>query len=224
MIPTLFQEGRGRLIYDGRNQLRLFDIGGERFVVKSFQVPNIINRVAYGLLRSSKAQRSYENALLLESLGIGTPKPVACITFRKGLLFARSYYVSLESQCPYTYRDFFQQKEIPFRREALEKIGSDTARLHKSGFLHKDYSRGNLLFGRLQDDIRLEIVDLNRMRRGRVTMRQGCRNFERLPMTEEMRQVIATAYARERGYDVRSCMELMRFYRSRQKDLVEGKY
>lgn len=217
-------QGRGELIYDGRNQLRLFEMGGERLVVKSFKVPNLINRVAYGLLRSGKAQRSYENALLLEGLGIGTPRPVAYITFRDGLLFSRSYYVSLESECPYTYKDLFLEKDIPFMDEVLERIGSVTARLHESGWLHKDYSRGNLLFQKTPEGILLEIVDLNRMRKGKVSMREGCRNFERLPMTEEMRQVVASAYALGRGFDVEACKDLMRFYRLRQKDLVEGKY
>lgn len=224
LIPQRFLKGEGELIYDGRNQLRLFEIGGFRMVVKSFQVPNLLNRVCYGLVRSSKAQRSFENALLLESFGIGTPEPVAYMTFRNGLLFSRSYYVSLESSCRHTYKDLWTQ-EIAYQDQLMEEIGRMTACLHENGWLHKDYSRGNILFDKMQDGtLRLEIVDLNRMRKGHVSITRGCRNFERLPATESMRGAMARGYATARGFDIKKCVDLMRHFRSRQKDLVDGKY
>lgn len=223
-IPDRFLKGEGQVIYDGRNQLRVFDIHGRRMVVKSFQIPNILNRVCYGLIRSSKAQRSFENALLLESLGIGTPVPVAYMTFRSGLLFSRSYYVSLESTCRYTYKDLWKE-DVPYQDNLMEEIGRMTACLHENRRLHKDYSRGNILFDCLPDgSIRLEIVDLNRMRKGRVSMRRGCKNFERLPATDSMRQSMARGYAMARGFDFQECVDLMRRYRSRQKDLIDGRY
>ncbi len=43
-----------------RNQLREFTNNGVTMVVKAFCLPKFINRIVYGLLRSSKAQRSCE--------------------------------------------------------------------------------------------------------------------------------------------------------------------
>ena len=42
------------------NQLREFTNNGVTMVVKTFCLPKFINRIVYGLLRSSKAQRSCE--------------------------------------------------------------------------------------------------------------------------------------------------------------------
>ena len=74
-LPDLFASNKGKVIYKGRNELRVFDVNGQKIVVKSFCLPNVVNKIAYGLLRSSKAQRSYEYACLLQEKGIGTQIP-----------------------------------------------------------------------------------------------------------------------------------------------------
>ncbi|MBO5699828.1 MAG: hypothetical protein J6R57_00240, partial [Bacteroidales bacterium] len=72
-IPSKFEKGEGKVIYKGRNELREFEYGGKNFIVKSYKKPNIINRFVYGIFRPSKARRSYENALKLIEIGVGTP-------------------------------------------------------------------------------------------------------------------------------------------------------
>ena len=99
-LPVLFRQDKGTVIYKGRNELREMNWDGTSVVIKSFRVPNLINRIAYGLFRSSKAQRSFEYADMLRKEGIGSPALVAYYTERNGLLFTRSYYVSLKSECP----------------------------------------------------------------------------------------------------------------------------
>ena len=218
-LPVLFRTGRGRVIHSGRNELRELDFGGETYVVKSFRVPNLVNRIAYGLLRASKAQRSYEYALRLRACGIGSPAPVAWMTLRNGLLLTRSYYVSRKSGCPYTYSDLIGGG-FPDADVYLRAIARTTALLHEQGMLHKDYSRGNILFGPGPDGRpEVEIIDLNRIRfRRRITMEEGCRNFaERLPATPAMRAVMAAEYARTRGFDSRGCLELMERFNVEKK-------
>lgn len=196
-LPQRFESGEGEVIYDGRNQLRRFVVDGQRLIVKSFRTPNFINRIAYGWLRSSKAQRSFEYAARLRSLGIGSPAPVGWITERRGLLFGRSFYACLESALPYTYKDIMAGTLAPdLERRALEAIGHTTARLHDNGMLHKDYSRGNILFGPTADgNISVEIIDLNRIRFGTVSIEAGLANlFERLPATPEQRAIMEAAY------------------------------
>lgn len=196
-LPQRFESGEGEVIYDGRNQLRRFVVDGQRLIVKSFRTPNFINRIAYGWLRSSKAQRSFEYAARLRSLGIGSPAPVGWITERRGLLFGRSFYACLESALPYTYKDIMAGTLAPdLEHRALEAIGLTTARLHDAGMLHKDYSRGNILFGPTADgNISVEIIDLNRIRFGTVSIEAGLANlFERLPATPEQRAIMEAAY------------------------------
>ena len=111
---------------------------GEDCVVKSFQVPNLINRIAYGLLRKSKAQRSFEYAQRIASLGIGSPEPLAWLTIRKGFLFSKSFYVSRTSECQLTYSDLIGGK-FPEQEKYLEAIAHTAARLHEAGIIHRDF-------------------------------------------------------------------------------------
>ena len=96
-LPEIFAEEAGELIHNGRNQLRKISHSGTVYVVKAYRRPHFINRMVYGLLRPSKAKRAYDNAIALEQIGIGTPAPVGYMNLRRGLLFDRSYLVTLAS-------------------------------------------------------------------------------------------------------------------------------
>lgn len=219
-LPQRFSRGEGECIYKGRNELRVFTVNGTRLVVKSFGRPHFINQLVYGFLRPSKARRSCEHAHLLASLGIGSPAPVGYINVRTagGLLFDRSFLVTLESTCPVVYRDLLTQ-HIPWCLDAVREVARTAARLHDNGLLHKDFSRGNILLDQRPDGtIRLELIDLNRMRRGPVSLQAGCHNLERLPVTPEMQEVLATTYAAARHFEPQECLRLLRCFRSQQHD------
>ena len=222
-LPVRFRQGEGEIIHDGRNQLRRMQADGMTVVVKSFHRPNVINRLVYGRIRPSKAERSYRNALMLKQIGVGTPDPIAYLECYDGLAFGESYYVSLASVCPHVYQELFERR-FDEEEDVLTAVGEVTARLHESGLAHKDYGRGNILFGQEDDGIRIELVDLNRMHRGRISMKDGCRNLERLPVTPAMRHALATAYARSRGFDAVECERLMARYRSNQPGKIDDKY
>lgn len=204
VLPVYFKNSEGRVIYKGRNELREFRYKGMDLVVKSFRKPNLINRIVYGLFRSSKAQRSYEYAEMLLLSGIGTPQPVGYYTERSGLLFTHSYYVSLKSECPYTYYDLVKT-DFPGQEQILRAIARTTAAMHEHGYLHKDYSRGNILFKETDGGVKVEIIDLNRIRFRKVGIEEGCRNFERLPVKEGWCKIMGETYARERGFDIDVC-------------------
>ena len=211
-LPERFERGEGKIIYNGRNQLREFTNNGMTVVVKSFCLPKFINRIAYGFLRSSKAQRSCEYAQLLLEKGIATPAPIGYVTERKGLLFGRSYYASVKSDYTYNFYDAVQPG-VENRDKYLVAVAKTTARLHECGFLHKDYSAGNILLRELSDGtIRVEIIDLNRIRFRKIGLEEGCKNFERLPMNEEIVSVMAPPYAAARKLDVAQCQAALNAY------------
>ena len=223
-LPERFARDEGTVIHRGRNELRLMQAGAQSVVVKSFRRPNVVNRWVYGTLRPSKAKRSFDNAVLLRRLGIPTPAPVAYMTVRRGLSFDRSFYVSLASRCPHRYEELFE-RPFSYMDDVLRAIGRLTARLHDNGLAHKDYGRANILFGRADDgSIALDLVDLNRMHHGPLSMKAGCKNFERLPATPHMHRVMAEAYARARGFDPEACYRLMAAYRSTQPGKIDGRY
>lgn len=208
VLPVHFENG-GTLIYEGRNKLKEFEIHGRKLIVKSYQLPHLINRVVYNSFRASKARRSYQYAQMLRKAGIGSPAPVGFYSTGTWLLFGRSYFVSLKSECSYTYRNLLEETFTGDKEKVLRAIARTTAALHENGFLHKDYSGGNILFRETDKGIEVEIIDLNRMRFGKVDIETGCKNFERLPGTHEMFVILADEYAKVRGFDVDRCLELI---------------
>ncbi len=223
-IEQRFAEGEGMLIRKMRNELRELQFDGKTLVVKAFGKPNVINKFVYGIFRPSKAKRSYDNACELLSMGIATPTPVAYMNRRGllGLTFCRSWLVTLKSECPFVYEDLFR-KEIPYAEEVLRAVGRLVAKMHIRGLMHKDLSRGNILFDRKDNgSIVLELIDLNRIEHGEVDMRAGCKNFERLPATPQMHRWMAEEYARMRGFNVEECFCLMQDFRKTQPGKCEG--
>lgn len=206
-LRQLFRTKNGELIFMNRNEIREFHHGGDDIIVKAFKVPNLINRIAYGLLRKSKAQRSYDYAIMLRKAGIGSPQPVGWMEQRSGLLFTHSYYASLRSKCPISYVDVIDLPKAE-RDSYLRAIARTTAKMHENGWLHTDYSRGNILCGRNENgEIRVDIIDLNRIRFRRVDCQTGCRNFSRLPGDKEVLEILAEEYARLRGFDPETCKQ-----------------
>ena len=61
-LPTVFETG-GKVIYKGRNELKEFDVEGKKLIVKSYQLPHLLNRIIYNFFRASKAKRSYSYAV-----------------------------------------------------------------------------------------------------------------------------------------------------------------
>ena len=212
-LPVRWQNGEGRVIHNRRNELRDMQLGGVDVVVKSFAIPNFINRIAYGFLRKSKAQRSFEYAIKLNELGIYSPSPIAYYTERCGLFFSRSYYISKKSQCRYTFYDVIENKNLENRELYLRVVGKMTARLHQVGVYPLDYSGGNILLDVVDGEPRFELVDLNRMSFGNVDLDRGCRGFERLNIEPEALTIMAKEYAKERGFDESVCIELIQKYR-----------
>ncbi len=224
-LPERYARGEGELVYKIRNEIRLIDHDGLRYVCKRFAKPHIINRYVYARFRTSKAQRSYMHSLMLRSFGVGTPEPVGFIEYFRGLALVDSFYVSLLSGCDHTYADLFAQ-DIPFREDVVRQVARVTARLHEHGVLLLDHSRGNILFKRLPSgEVLVDLVDLNRMHRGVAPdIRTGCKNFERLPATPEMHRWMAEEYAIARGYNPAECYELMQHFRDAFGDKLDGKW
>ena len=208
-LPSRFDH-EGEVIFKVRNELRRFVIDGKAYIVKSYCQPNIINRVAYGSFRPSKATRSYVYALRLLDAEIGTPAPVGyCETYKRGLL-DRSFFVSRESDCKHEFRELLNDPEYPNRDNIIKAVAEFAAKLHDRNFLPMDFSSGNILFeDNGGEDIVLEMVDLNRMRFRIINMFQGCASFHRLDLEERGLRLLASSYARVRNMDSNDCQEIV---------------
>ncbi len=211
-LPDIF-DNQGETIHSGRNIIKIFNAGNRKWVVKSFQSPNVVNRFIYGIFRKSKARRSYEYALKLLSLGIATPQPIGYYEQKIFFLFHKSFYVSERSECNHRFEELIRDVNFPDREKILKAVARFTAELHEKGVLHSDYSAGNILFSQTNDDIHIELIDLNRLKFGKISKTAGCRNFERLNLEPEALKTMAEEYAVARGFEKQECVELVQRYR-----------
>jgi len=185
------------MIYNGRRNKVVKLIRDTRDInIKAFRVPNIVNRLAYGNLRHSKARRSYEHALRLRNLGFNTPEPLGYVELRNGLLFGRSYYISQQLE---GFRDMrsFEGHDQQSLAHLADSLASLMVRLHDAGVWMKDFSQGNLLY-RPADRGRYEffMIDINRMEFDVTDRSKLMQNFRTITDDGRFLRMLAKAYAR----------------------------
>lgn len=199
-LPNHFSDA-GEIIYQGRNELRVFRVNGVDLVVKSFRIPHLINQVVYASFRSSKSCRSYEHAHHLIKEGFRTPTPIAYVETRCCGLFRRSYYVTLKAEDSRLLREFVE-RELEGREYIVTQLGVFLGKLHESGIYHEDFSPGNVLFDvDAVGEAHFSLVDINRMSFGPVSETQGYHAFRRLNGSNRFYELAATSYAELRGFD-----------------------
>ncbi len=186
----------GHIEYQGRNTIKSIEIEQEKWNIKLFKVPNIVNRFVYRLFRKSKAQRSFEYAKKLTALGFLTPKPIAYAENYRGLYLLDSYYISKQLNYNLTFRELINDINYLDRVNILQQFTEFTYNLQVSGVHFIDHSPGNTLIVKGENDkYQFYLVDLNRMRFGHLNYKQRIQNFARLSLTDEMIEIIATKYA-----------------------------
>ena len=193
-------EASNYVIQDNRNTLKVVSIGSKKMVVKSFKRPNNIQGFIYRFFRSSKAKRSYEFSLKLNSLFIQTPEPIGYIEVYDGLRLTQSYFIS--SLLEY---DFLIDEALGNKRSdsynILKKFTKFTFDMHKKGIRHLDYGIGNIAVKMNGSEYEFFLFDLNRMKFGNVSIKSGLGNFSRMSTEKEKLDFFANEYSILRGID-----------------------
>ena len=88
-LPALFEAEGIELFANGRNVLKVFEVVKEhpvlgKVVVKRFHARNLFQTIAYSTFTKSKAERAFQNGLLLLQCGLSTPEPIAYVEERNG--------------------------------------------------------------------------------------------------------------------------------------------
>ncbi|WP_378187147.1 Kdo domain containing protein [Aquimarina sp. W85] len=205
-----------------RNVIKIIPVNGKRYTIKSFKVPNLINQIVYRFFRKSKAERSYNYAIKLLSLGIRTPSPLGYYLNCTPLLFKKSYYICELVNCDLTFRELTTNFDIPDHEDILRAFTRFTFELHEKGVNFLDHSPGNTLIKRNENDYEFYLVDLNRMKFGTMLFEDRIKNFAKLTIHKSMIEIMSDEYAKISGQDKVKVFELMwqftkdfqnRFYR-----------
>ncbi|WP_400080418.1 lipopolysaccharide kinase InaA family protein [Winogradskyella sp. R77965] len=179
-----------------RNSLKLFKLEDRTLNVKSFRIPNIINQVAYRFFRKSKAQRSFEYAIKLQGLDIGTPYPVAYYEYKSAFLFNKSYYISKQLECDLTYRELTTDLSYPNHDVILRAFTRFTYMLHEKQVKFLDHSPGNTLIKKVNGNYEFYLVDLNRMEFKNMDLNERIKNFAKLTIHKSMIKTMSDEYAK----------------------------
>ncbi|MFL1896115.1 lipopolysaccharide kinase InaA family protein [Aquimarina sp. 2-A2] len=192
-----------------RNVIKVVPFEREKITIKSFKIPNVINQIAYRFFRKSKAERSYAYAKQLLELGIGTPKPIAYQIEFTPLLFKKSYYLSELVVCDLTYRELTTDFSIPDYENILRAFTRFTYKLHQKGVNFLDHSPGNTLIVRKEDGYEFYLVDLNRMKFGKMDFETRIKNFAKLTIHRSMIEIMSNEYAKCTGENEQDILNLM---------------
>ena len=190
-LPAAFQRSDNS-IHKARNELKVIEHDGRKYVLKSFKVPNLLNKLIYTYLRPSKAARSYSNSILLEGF---TPQPIAYVEYKEGGLLSESYFLSEQFEYDFTIREPLLDPDFDDRDEVFKAFARFTLSLHEKGFFHKDYSPGNILIKRQHDGFEFVVVDVNRLTVKTADAAMRAQGFEKLWASDADLDVMAKEYA-----------------------------
>ena len=206
-----FDSGGDLLVKGDRNKIKLFELQGMRVNIKSFKIPNPVNKVAYKFFRKSKAERSFCYAQKLLSKNINTPRPIAYAE-EASATFTKSFYISEHLNYDLTYRELVHQTDFPDRENLLRAFTRFTFDLHEKQVEFLDHSPGNTLIRRNNGDYKFYLVDLNRMNFNELDFDARMKNFSRLTPKKEMVKLMAVEYARLIGKPKDEVFDRMWFF------------
>ena len=213
-----------KTLFNKRNIIKLVDFNEKKYVIKSFKIPHFINKIVYNFFRDSKAKRSYENSLKLVKLNINTPKPIGYIEFNSILFFQDSYYVSEFFDYDFEIRDIFKNKNFENRNIILEKFVKFTLDLHQKGVYHIDYSPGNVIIKKIDDNsFEFSIIDVNRMKFIEFDLDLRMKNFSKMTFDKDDNEYMIKLYSKLINIEYYILKEKLDFYLNEQQKYLENK-
>ena len=202
-------------IHKARNEIKIIDFEAESLVVKSFKIPNIINKIVYTFFRDSKAKKSYENSLKIVDF---VPKPIGYIEFKKFGLINESYFVSENFKYDFTIREPLKNKDFAERENIFKSFAKFTLILHEKNIFHLDYSPGNILIKKENESYVFKIVDINRMEFKPLSLDERLKNFAKLWAKNEDLKTIIKEYSKLVHADEESSVKIALKYSQSHKD------
>ncbi|VAY87704.1 FIG00388958: hypothetical protein [hydrothermal vent metagenome] len=203
-----------KTIHKARNELKIINYNSTDIIVKSFKVPNIINKIAYSYFRHSKAKRSYNNSL---SIGDFTPAPIGYIEFYNYGFIKESFFISEQFKYDFTIREPLLDDNFENKNTIFEAFANFTLKLHNNGIYHNDYSPGNILIKKDNDSFIFKIVDINRMKFFNLSQKDRARNFSKLWARDDILMLIVNEYKKHYSCDDNFAKQALYFSRQNKR-------
>ena len=207
-------------IHKARNEIKIINYENKELVVKSFKVPNFINKIVYTFLKDSKAKKSYDNSIKIIDF---VPKPIGYVEFSKYGLISDSYFISENFNYDFTIRDPLTNDDFEDKEAIYKEFAKFTYQLHEQNILHLDYSPGNILIKKDEDGYIFKIVDINRMTFKELSLDERLKAFNMLWAKDDDMRIIAKEYAKLVNEDESYCVNKAIYYSQKNKDFKNFK-
>lgn len=198
-LPLDFFEHGGHIIHNARNQIKVFEVNGQKINVKKYCIPPIINRIFYSYkIRRPKAKTTFVNAQEILKRGFLTPHPYGYIIERNAAgMITFSYFFSEQ------LTDVTPVGHSCTDKALITALAQYTARLHGSGLLHIDFTPNNILYRHVNGSYQFYLVDINRFsfRPDAWPVRKVLNNLMKPFENDEMLVFFVQQYAKARGID-----------------------
>ncbi len=206
-----------------RNVIKKATIDDTVLNIKKFKTPNFFQGMVYAYLRKGKAQRSFEYAKKLGVLGIKTPAPVAYAVEKNGGP-QQSFYISEHLEYDLDFRDLNHNPLYPERDIILQQFAVFSFKLHEARINFLDHSPGNTLIKKIDEEqYEFYLIDLNRMKFGRMDLETRMHNLRRMWLSKKMIHVMAPVYAELYGASLQKVHSLLTKYSKEFQGKVNNK-
>jgi len=218
-IKEYFKDSKNS-IHIARNEIKRIDFKSEDLVVKSFKVPNIINKIVYTFFKFSKAEKSYLNSIRIIDF---VPKPIGFIEFRQFGLISESYFVSENFHYDFTIREPLIDENFADKEAIFKAFAKFTLALHEKNIFHLDYSPGNILIKKEDDNYIFKVVDINRMEFKTLNLDDRLKNFSKLWAKDGDLKIIIKEYSKLINSNEDECIEAALKYSQAHKNRKNAK-
>jgi serine/threonine protein kinase len=213
-IEKYFSE-KNKILQDKRNKIIQIDYNNKKYVIKSFKIPHIINKIAYTFFRDSKAKKSFNNSLTISNF---TPKPIGYIEFKKFGLINKSFYICEEFDYDFTIRELLFDDNFNNKKDILKEFASFTNQLHKKGIYHLDYSPGNILIKKIDKNFEIKVVDVNRMKFIDFDIETRAKNFAKIWLKDNDLEYIIKEYTKLNDINYNEIIDIALDYSRKHKE------
>ncbi|HIP50804.1 MAG TPA: hypothetical protein EYG94_01850 [Campylobacterales bacterium] len=207
-------------IHKARNEIKIIKHSNINMTVKSFKIPHFLNKLIYTFFRDSKARKSYEYSI---KINLFVPKAIGYIEFKKFGLIHDSYFISEHFNYDFTIREPLLDTNFEEKEEIFKLFAQFTYQLHEKNILHLDYSPGNILIKKENNEYIFKIVDINRMQFKELSLDERLKNFSMLWAKDEDMKIIAKAYAQLMQADEEYCISKAINYSQKLKNFKNMK-
>jgi serine/threonine protein kinase len=218
-IQTHFH-GSSTILHKARNEIKIVEFLGEMVVVKSFKIPNFLNKLIYTFFRDTKAKKSYDNSL---KIGEFAPQARGYVEFKKFGLLYDSYFISKQFDYDFTIREVLTNSNFKDRDVIFCEFAAFAFKLHEKNIFHKDFSPGNILIKNTGDGYNFKIVDINRMVFKEFTLQDRLKNFSQLWAKDSDLKMIISCYAKLINIHNESMLDDAVAYSQKHKDIKNFK-